>query len=971
MKKVFGLGVLSLAAMGMLIGVFAGQKNEIKEASAIGNYSTNASTYYNSITATSGKQLAAQLHDLITSTHGYYTSYADNGANLYQQKTDQYYEGNTKVNGYIYEFYSGVKWPNGWAPNAGDTDGGYNREHCWCQSLSSGLWGETGGGADMHHLRPVETRLNSTRGNNLYGEISNRDSNKVYAKYGTNTTYALGGYNNGGVFEPLDSKKGDVARIILYTYLHYNSKTVTSLFGSYATTNGSGSSSYFKSSLLSLTNVISKSSESAALELLLSWNSSDPVDDIERRRNEQVAVYQGNRNPFIDNSSYADAIWGTGAVTPTVNSVSVSPTTLELDLNGSTTGNLTATVNVSNGAAQTVNWTSSNTHVATVSSSGVVTAVAKGSCTITATSTVNANKSASCSVVVADTSGSSSEPTEHNATMAAGTNGSTVSVNSKDAIKVGTNSSGGDMTITVGAGAATLKLYAAAWKGVSGLSLNITGATVSPSSINLTADDGISNNSPFTLSGSESNYQFTINLSGITTDKTLTFTSSASKRFVVWGAVYYIPGASSRVLSSISLNTSNVQTEFYVGDTFDYSGLVTTAYFEDQTEDIVTPSSVSSPDMSTSGNKTITVTYIESGVSKTATYTISVLEPQVTEISASVNRLYYVGDRIPSTDVYVEDNLGNVINNFTLSENNYQFQYEDSNGGGFQKGNTLHVSYNELSTTFDAFVVRRNYTNPTNRTITFSADNDDFDDITGTGNSSASTYRLYDNDVTFVTTDSYNYYDNLSFKTTYVSSNTYHSDSVFYNETRLPTPIVSVSYQLTGSKQVNIDATISYSKDGINWSTTNDGDCYYFKLWYDGNFSGYITFSSISIELSDEENPTNVADYIMYNDTEGQCLSRIDPAISKLNDMTNARKSEFWTSNDYVISTARERLQAWARSQGTTLTFTNNEFAASNQSINVLFEQKDNSTPLVIVVVSSLSILAISLFAFKYKKKED
>ena len=64
-------------------------------------------------------------------------------------------------------------------------------------------------------------------------------SNMVtYAKYGSNTTYALGGYNNNGTFEPLDSKKGDVARIILYVYLHYNTYSNSTLFGSYGTTDG-------------------------------------------------------------------------------------------------------------------------------------------------------------------------------------------------------------------------------------------------------------------------------------------------------------------------------------------------------------------------------------------------------------------------------------------------------------------------------------------------------------------------------------------------------------------------------------------------------------------------------------------------------------------------------------------------------------------------------------------------------------
>ena len=272
--------------------------------------------YYDGITATSGTRLAAQLHDLITSTHTNYTSYDDNGKYGKQKETDRYYENGVAQNGYIYEFYSGVKWPDNWDPDAGSTNGGYNREHCWCQSNSvnangTQMWGTEGGGADMHHIRPTENRLNSKRSNDKYGEVSDRDSYKAYARFGTNDTYALGGYSNNGTFEPLDSKKGDVARIIMYVYIHYNSYTISSLFGSYGTTNGNSShSSYFTSSLLSVTKIMKASSESDALALLLSWNNSDPVDEIEQRRNNKVAEIQGNRNPFIDNSDYANMIWG-------------------------------------------------------------------------------------------------------------------------------------------------------------------------------------------------------------------------------------------------------------------------------------------------------------------------------------------------------------------------------------------------------------------------------------------------------------------------------------------------------------------------------------------------------------------------------------------------------------------------------------------------------------------------------------
>ncbi len=416
MKRIKPKLLLSLLGASLSIGIGisinSNVNNDIAPTyAAVGNYSTDASTYYQNITATSGKPLAGQLHDLITSTHRTYTTYDDNGKKGYQQETDRYYENGSPLSGYIYEFYSGVKWPDGWNANAGNTSGGYNREHVWCQSKSTGLWGTTGGGADMHHIRPSETRLNSTRGNDPFGEVSNRESNKVYAKFGSNTTYALGGYQAGGTFEPLDNKKGDVARIVLYLYLHYNSYSVSSLFDGYASTNGdNGSSSYFASTLLPLTNITANNTEEDALKMLLRWNSSDPVDDIERRRNDKVATYQGNRNPFIDNSNYANLIWGDNPIdpsSPVVNKVTINQSSLQLDLNNNKTASLEAIVDASNGATNGVNWISSNPNVASIDNNGLVTAKSKGSCVIKAISTFDSSKYGECNVNVIDSSSTS------------------------------------------------------------------------------------------------------------------------------------------------------------------------------------------------------------------------------------------------------------------------------------------------------------------------------------------------------------------------------------------------------------------------------------------------------------------------------------------------------------------------------------------------------------------------------------
>ena len=76
-------------------------------------------------------------------------------------------------------------------------------------------------------------------------------------------------------------------------------------------------------------------------------------------------------------------------------------------------------------------------------------------------------------------------------------------------------------------------------------------------------------------------------------------------------------------LSSIALS-GTYKTSFYVDDEFTYEGLVVTATFANGTSSVVTPTSVSTPDMTTDGIKTVTVTYTLDQVTETATYEITV-----------------------------------------------------------------------------------------------------------------------------------------------------------------------------------------------------------------------------------------------------------------------------------------------------------------------------------------------------------
>ncbi len=330
--------------------------------------------YYSSITASNGIALLGQIHDLIVSTHTYYTSY-DN-------VRDWSIHSDPGPNGGIIDFYtheSVLKYSG--------TVGTWNREHVWPQSLSAGLWGTSGGGSDMHHIRPCESKLNGSRGNKKYGDAGTDKSEEW--SYNTNGGKgALGGYSSGNIFEPLDNVKGDVSRIIMYVYTHYNN--ARDVGGTIECSKAHGK--------LQITNVISASSEENAWKMLLQWNKLDPVDDIERQRNEWVFSKQHNRNPFIDNESYADAIWGDGTTEEiTLQGLTMNVNSLNLAVGGTSTLSVNA---IPSNANNSVTWTSDNSNVARVDGSGKVTAVNAGSAVITATSTQNSNIKATATVTV-------------------------------------------------------------------------------------------------------------------------------------------------------------------------------------------------------------------------------------------------------------------------------------------------------------------------------------------------------------------------------------------------------------------------------------------------------------------------------------------------------------------------------------------------------------------------------------------
>lgn len=128
-----------------------------------------------------------------------------------------------------------------------------------------------------------------------------------------------------------------------------------------------------------------------------------------------------------------------------------------------------------------------------------------------------------------------------NVTMTAGDNSQPAKViiggTKYDAIKAGSKSGEGKLSITIPAGTTKLHIHAAGWNG-DATSFTIEGATVSDKTITPMSDDGVSGSgTSFTLKGDPTNYYKELTLTGVTAKTTLTITATKTSkcRFVIFG----------------------------------------------------------------------------------------------------------------------------------------------------------------------------------------------------------------------------------------------------------------------------------------------------------------------------------------------------------------------------------------------------------------------------------------------------
>lgn len=94
---------------------------------------------------------------------------------------------------------------------------------------------------------------------------------------------------------------------------------------------------------------------------------------------------------------------------------------------------------------------------------------------------------------------------------------------------------------------------------------------------------------------------------------------------------YTITYEATSALSSIALSGS-YKTKFHVGDEFSFGGTVTATYENGSTKDVTTSTTFTGYDLSVAGIQTVTASFTDNAVTKTADYGIKVLVPIATAI---------------------------------------------------------------------------------------------------------------------------------------------------------------------------------------------------------------------------------------------------------------------------------------------------------------------------------------------------
>ncbi|MAU25700.1 MAG: hypothetical protein CMC34_02955 [Flavobacteriaceae bacterium] len=244
--------------------------------------------YYQEADGTSGEDLKQAIYQIIRNhvVFPYTSSSTDTWDILEQSDQDPanndnillVYTDRSQDKGYrdgcnCYSDYENGTHSNSW-----------NREHVWPKSHGFPDQDDVAY-TDVHNLKPCDRSVNESRGTRDFDNGGNQHGEATECFY------------DGDSWEPGDSVKGDIARIIFYMVVRYDP--------GYDHNNNA-----FDLELVDYTTPGNYDPILGKLSSLLQWHIDDPVDDYEINRNDVIYSYQQNRNPFIDHPSLVSYIWG-------------------------------------------------------------------------------------------------------------------------------------------------------------------------------------------------------------------------------------------------------------------------------------------------------------------------------------------------------------------------------------------------------------------------------------------------------------------------------------------------------------------------------------------------------------------------------------------------------------------------------------------------------------------------------------
>ena len=385
------------------------------------------------------------------------------------------------------------------------------------------------------------------------------------------------------------------------------------------------------------------------------------------------------------------------------------------------------------------------------------------------------------------------------------------------------------------------------------------------------------------------------------------------------------------------------------------------------------PSGWSSPDWTGSANSVVFTIGGSNGHRRISAITVYYEESgstdPVTSISATVSKTFYVGETISTSDITVKDNNNKTVTGFSFANNGYQFAYSDAASGGAATSKTFtnSVTYESLTCSLTVQVQRKAYVAPSSSSLEHTGS-----EFSSAGISAGGSASYFEENQTATV-------DGVTFNVSgYVFTNTSPVALSFSESKNSATGSLTNTTPYPGCiTNVTVSGAspdVQLSTDGSNWvdlssATPTTVDYYYLKVFFKNTSqSNYINITSFTVSLDGRQTPTNVANYVMYEDTNNQCTTKFDVAKSYFEGMSAYGRATFMTSNDYVISTGRERLQAWAKHEGKSIVSQNGDYVITTASRISILGAKDNNASLIIVV-AIVSVSFVSILGFYILKK--